>query len=143
MVIALVRAARANKDKTGKDKEKNSKKDKNDKTWPDDGQAKQSFALICETGALVGSAPFKLGDTTVIGRDPQRCTIVFPRDTKGVSHVHCTLFCQNGMVVVRDENSSFGTRVGRVRLEPGKTAVLYPGQRLYLGSDNQVMMLIS
>lgn len=147
VVIALVRAAGAKKDKAGKDRNKDKNKDKEkdgiDKTRPDDEQAKQRFALICETGALVGSAPFKLGDTTVIGRDPQRCNIVFPRDTKGVSHVHCTLFCQNGMVVVRDENSSFGTKVDRVRLEPGKTAVLYPGQRLYLGSDNQVMLLIS
>lgn len=151
VLIALIRSAKAKKAGADsqarkdreKEKEKEKEKDREDKTRPQDEKEKRRFALICESGALVGHAPFELGDTTVIGRDPQRCTIVFPRDTKGVSHVHCTLFCQNGMVVVRDENSSFGTRVDQVRLEPGRTMVLYPGQRLYLGSDRQVMMLIS
>lgn len=98
--------------------------------------------LVCETGALAGKS-FPVQSKTVIGRERGRCQIVFPDSAGGVSGVHCTVFIQKGRVMVRDENSSYGTWVDQNKLKPGATVEIHRGQRLYLGSQNQSLTLRS
>lgn len=98
--------------------------------------------LIGENGALAGMQ-FILTDRAVIGRDPHLCQIVFPADTRGVSHAHCTVAISNGVVTVTDNSSRCGTWVDDERLVPGVSVVLHRGHRIYLGSHEQSFVLRS
>ena len=71
----------------------------------------------------------------VIGRDPERCNIVFPPSTPGVSRVHCEIFFENGKAMIRDLNSSNGTYVNGVKLEPNTAIRLHRALPIDIGSD--------
>lgn len=99
--------------------------------------------LVCESGALAGHAPFELKAKTTIGREKAHPDIAFPDNTPGVSGQHCTVTIENGQVKVRDDNSSYGTWIDNVKLQPGVPTVMHRGQRLYLGSKREVFILRS
>ena len=92
--------------------------------------------LRCDHGALAGqSYPFK--KSIVIGRDPQKCDVVFQKDIPNVSRVHCILRFNGETVTVRDENSSSGTYIDGKRIEPGTDIVFHRGHKLGIGSANE------
>ena len=99
--------------------------------------------LTCESGALAGHAPFELKARTTIGREKAHPDIAFPDNTPGVSGQHCTVTIENGQVKVCDNNSSYGTWIDNVKLQPGVPMVMHRGQRLYLGSKREVFILRS
>ncbi len=87
-------------------------------------------------GGIMGgkTVNLKKGQPLVIGRDPGRCQVVYPKDTSGVSGVHCTVTFDGKQVLVADNGSSYGTFVGGVKVEPGKPAVIHRGQEMTFGS---------
>ena len=77
----------------------------------------------------------KKGTPVVIGRDPSRCQVVYPKDTQGVSSVHCTITFDGTQVLVADNGSSYGTYIGGQKVEPGKPMVMHRGQEVTFGSN--------
>ena len=77
----------------------------------------------------------KKGSPVVIGRDPARCQVVYPKATNGVSGVHCTITFDGTQVLVADNGSSYGTFVGGQKVEPGKPVVMHRGQEVAFGSE--------
>ena len=73
----------------------------------------------------------------VLGRDPQHCNLMFPREVPGVSRQHCRLEFSNGALWLSDLGSTCGTFLddGR-RLPPSTPVRLQSGQRFYLGDRN-------
>ena len=104
---------------------------------------KLTRTLIGKQGILAGKRFTISEGETVIGRDPKTCQIVFPRDTKGISHIHCTIIVRNGKVMVKDNGSSCGTLVDDVKLAPNQETVVHRGHRIYLGSREQSFVLNS
>ena len=99
--------------------------------------------LRCDKGALAGKS-YTLKDKLVIGRDPAQCSVVFPKDTPGVSRMHCTLRFNEKGVTVRDENSSNGTFIDGKRIPAGVDVPFHRGHQLGIGSaENQVFTLHS
>ena len=99
--------------------------------------------LRCDKGALAGKS-YTLKDKLVIGRDPAQCSVVFSKDTAGVSRVHCTLSYNEKGVTVRDENSSNGTYIDGKRITPGVDVPFHRGHQLGIGSaEKQVFTLHS
>ena len=96
--------------------------------------------LLCIEGPLAQKC-FRLDGMTTIGRDPRRCQIILPLDCKGVSAMHCTVTFDGVRVLVTDQNSSCGTFVDGNRLTPQTPVVMHRGQRLTLGSNNNVFLL--
>jgi len=97
--------------------------------------------LQCISGPLKGKV-FPLQGLIQMGRDPHKCQIVFPEDTKGISRVHCSVaFDGKRHVTVCDENSSYGTLVDGQRITSGKTIPLHRGQKLSLGSQTHTFVL--
>ncbi len=87
-------------------------------------------------GSMGGKVvPLKKGTPVVVGRDPKRCQIVYPKDAAGVSSVHCTITFDGNQVTVADNGSSYGTFVGGQKVEPGKPMVMHRGQEVTFGSD--------
>ena len=100
--------------------------------------------LIGEQGKLAGRQFTLKAGQTVIGRDPKVCQIVFPADTKGISHVHCTVTVTgDGKVTVKDNGSRYGTWLDNTKLAPNEETALHRGHRIYLGSREQSFILRS
>ena len=108
-------------------------------TVPDDPRYRRGASgfvmLECTNGALRG-ASFPIRGRVVIGRDPSRCVIVYPRDEKGVSAVHCAVEpVADDAVLVTDLGSSYGTLAGSKPLSSGMSARVRAGERIVLGGS--------
>ena len=99
-------------------------------------KGKKNMRTLVMTGSMASkSLQLKKGVPVVIGRDPNRCQIVYPKDTAGVSGVHCTITYDGNEVTVADNGSSYGTFVGGTKVEPGKPMVMHRGQEVTFGSE--------
>lgn len=98
--------------------------------------------VVGERGALAGRT-FAIGSGVLIGRNPQKCGIVFPVDTKGVSGVHCEIRpSKNGGFEIIDRGSSNGTTLGNgQRLSPNVPVPIASGTYVSLGSNEQMIQI--
>ena len=91
-----------------------------------------SSHLICSRGHFAGQT-FPINGVLYIGRDPQRCQVVFPSDTRGISSMHCELRQQGSSIVIVDKGSTYGTFVaGGRKLNANESVQLRPGDSFYL-----------
>lgn len=101
-------------------------------------EPKARVALECIGGNLQGMT-FPISSRVVFGRDPKRCSIIYPKDAKGISSVHCAAEpTADGQIILTDLGSTYGTMVGGQQLTAGKGVTLHPGDAFTLGgSENR------
>lgn len=101
-------------------------------------EPKARVALDCIGGALQGMT-FPISSRVVFGRDPKRCSIIYPKDAKGISSVHCAAEpTADGQIILTDLGSTYGTMAGGRQLTAGKGVTLHPGDTFTLGgSENR------
>lgn len=101
-------------------------------------EPKARVALDCIGGALQGMT-FPIFSRVVFGRDPKRCSIIYPKDAKGISGVHCAAEpTADGLIILTDLGSTYGTMAGGRQLTAGKGVTLHPGDAFTLGgSENR------
>lgn len=101
-------------------------------------QPQPRVALECIGGNLQGMT-FPISSRVVFGRDPKRCSIIYPKDAKGISGVHCAAEpTADGQIILTDLGSTYGTMVGGQQLTAGKGVTLHPGDAFTLGgSENR------
>ena len=101
-------------------------------------EPKARVALDCIGGALQGMT-FPISSRVVFGRDPKRCSIIYPKDAKGISGVHCAAEpTADGRIILTDLGSTYGTMAGGQQLTAGKGVTLRPGDTFTLGgSENR------
>ena len=64
--------------------------------------------LVSTSGPLAGRQYLlRQGQRLTIGR--QGCDVLFPPDTPGIGHYHCSVAFHNGAAVLVDEQSTYGT----------------------------------
>jgi len=97
-------------------------------------------ALYGIKGSLEGQR-FVLTRKMYIGRDSQKCAVAYPHDAPGVSKIHCCIAYNGKEVVVMDMNSKYGTWVDDHKLTPNTPTRLHRGHTLYIGSQNEALML--
>lgn len=98
-------------------------------------------ALECIGGALQGMT-FPISSRVVFGRDPKRCSIIYPKDAKGISSVHCAAEpTADGLIILTDLGSTYGTMVGGQQLTAGKGVTLRPGDAFTLGGSENVFVV--
>lgn len=98
-------------------------------------------ALECIGGALQGMT-FPISSRVVFGRDPKRCSIIYPKDAKGISGVHCAAEpTADGLIILTDLGSTYGTMVGGQQLTAGKGVTLRPGDTFTLGGSENVFVV--
>ena len=86
------------------------------------------------SGIYVGQE-FHLDEDIIFGRNPSRCNIVYPKESIGISEIHCQICMNvNGFRTIIDCDSSYGTFLNGVRLYPGRPAVLQSGSKIQLGN---------
>ncbi len=93
------------------------------------------------SGPLRGQS-YPLGpDGLLFGCDPS-CAVRFPAGTPGVSRRHCCIRWQQGVPMLMDLNSTYGTFMGDGRkLPPSYPAQLAAGSRFYLGDTRCLFQL--
>lgn len=100
--------------------------------------SKARVALACIGGALQGMT-FPISSRVVIGRDPKHCSIIYPKDAKGISGVHCAAEpTADGLIILTDLGSTYGTMAGGQQLTAGKGVTLHPGDAFTLGGKENV-----
>lgn len=76
-----------------------------------------------------------------LGRDPRRSNLVFPAGTAGVSGLHCEILLSGSRIYVKDMESTYGTYVNGLRLNPGQPAEIRPGDHICLGSAREELQV--
>ena len=103
--------------------------------------SKARVALACIGGALQGMT-FPISSRVVFGRDPKRCSIIYPKDAKGISGVHCAAEpTADGLIILTDLGSTYGTMAGGQQLTAGKGVTLRPGDAFTLGGSENVFVV--
>ena len=104
-------------------------------------EPKARVALECIGGALQGMT-FPISSRVVFGRDPKRCSIIYPKDAKGISGVHCAAEpTADGLIILTDLGSTYGTMAGGQQLTAGKGVTLRPGDAFTLGGSENVFVV--
>ena len=104
-------------------------------------EPKARVALDCIGGALQGMT-FPISSRVVFGRDPKRCSIIYPKDAKGISGVHCAAEpTADGQIILTDLGSTYGTMAGGQQLTAGKGVTLHPGDDFTLGGSENVFVV--
>lgn len=104
-------------------------------------QPQPRVALECIGGNLQGMT-FPISSRVVFGRDPKRCSIIYPKDAKGISGVHCAAEpTADGLIILTDLGSTYGTMVGGQQLTAGKGVTLHPGDAFTLGGSENVFVV--
>ena len=103
--------------------------------------ARGGLALNCLAGPLAGQT-YPLGvNGLMLGRDTD-CTVRFPSDTAGISRHHCALRWKQGVPVLVDLGSAYGTYMGDGRrLPPNYPMNVGPGTRFYLSSPGNLFQI--
>ena len=108
-----------------------------------DSHADQSFSRWCIRGIHgdYGGKSFVISGTFVLGRDPTKCTLVFPQDSPGVSRVHAAVFmAEDGYLRLRRESAGQLIYVnGNPMNGQGSVVSLRSGDRISFGL-NQVFV---
>lgn len=87
-------------------------------------------------GLYAGTSIPVEGDV-VIGRDPRECQLVYPRETLGISRVHCTVsYDSANRVFVVSDYSSNGTLVDGMLIGQNMSMDLRPGTRFCLADES-------
>jgi hypothetical protein len=93
--------------------------------------------LLGVSGTFAGNEIRLTTETISIGRDPQQCQLVFPKETIGVGRLHCAIrFDETRKAfILTDRNSTNGTFSGNgERLPAGSSIQISHGGRFYLAS---------
>lgn len=97
----------------------------------------QRRAVLQGTGNLFYGKSIDLTQgKIIIGRDPQRCNLVFPAETPGISAVHCEISFMGGAFLLRDLGSTYGTFLANgVKLNAMQEQRLSPNSSFYLAAS--------
>ncbi len=106
-----------------------------------DNKRSNEAVVIGVSGRFAGST-FAIDSSVVIGRNPEKCTVCYPVDTKGISGVHCEIRkTSNGFEIV-DCGSSNGTFLGNgQKLQPNVPTAIPNGTYFYLASNEQMFQI--
>lgn len=109
---------------------------------PQAGAAQGHLAVQCIAGPLQGQTYSVRGSEMVFGRD-STCMIRMPDGTAGVSRRHCCIRWQQGMPMLVDLGSSYGTFLADGKqLPPNYPEPVAAGTRFYLGNRGNMFQII-
>lgn len=95
-----------------------------------------AYGVSCIIGPMQGQR-FAIGPMGLtFGRDPN-CSVSFPANATGVSRMHCRLYTENGLFMLIDLGSSYGTYLSNgLRLPQNTPFTVELGTRFYLGNQS-------
>jgi hypothetical protein len=73
------------------------------------GAAAAARVRVSALSGVLGGKSYALSANGQLSFGREKCKVLFPPNTPGVSRHHCTLFVKNGNVYLVDNNSQYGT----------------------------------
>lgn len=105
-------------------------------------QQNSNGAVITGMKGFMANRSFNINGSIVLGRNPQKCTVCYPVDSKGISGVHCQIRQTASGYEIMDLGSSNGTFLGSgERLTPNVPVFIPDGTFFYLGSAEQLFQI--
>lgn len=102
--------------------------------------ARGNLAVQCIAGPLQGQS-YRMGGRLMFGRRPD-CAIRLPDGTPGVSGYHCSLEWRQGVPVLIDLGSRYGTFLADGKqLPPNYPEAVAAGTRFYLGNTGNLFQI--
>ena len=93
-------------------------------------------------GGIYDGQKITVRQEIVIGRDPHKCSIIYPEGAKGVSAVHCSVHVKDTKVELTDLSSTYGTFKGTgERLVPNRAYSLEQGDSFYVGAKENTFVV--
>lgn len=93
-------------------------------------------------GGIYNGQTFTIGKEIVIGRNPDKCSIIYPDETKGISSIHCKIMVENGKVSLIDLASTYGTfRDNGEKLVPQVVYAMEVGDGFYIGNVENTFLI--
>ncbi len=90
------------------------------------------ISLECISGEHKGVV-IPLDETIILGRDSEKCNLVFPGNTQGISGVHCKICRWDDNIELTDMGSTYGTYLeDGTKLSPNAPRMLKVGDGFYL-----------
>lgn len=115
-----------------------------DPTMPAYGSISQSnisVSVICLSGPLKGRVYHVGANGLMFGRDND-CNVRFPNKTLGISRHHCCIRMEQGVLVLVDLRSSYGTFLGNgSQLPPNNPTQITTGSRFYLANTGYLFQI--
>lgn len=103
--------------------------------------AAPQIRVQCIQGSFAGKR-FAISGKMVLGRDAQRCDLVFPAKADGISGVHCMVTIDGSTIWLKDLGSTYGTyTAGGRRLAANEAVNLRVGERFWLGSEKELFVI--
>lgn len=100
-------------------------------------QSTPKLTVVCMEGVIKGAVwQSVMSETLTIGREDGNIFKI-SGNVAGVSRQHCIIQYTDQGWTIRDLNSTYGTFVNRVKLEPGRFYVLREGDVIQLAQSNQ------
>lgn len=103
--------------------------------------AQGSLSVQCIAGPLQGQT-YRMGKRMLFGRRAD-CMVRLPDGTPGVSSCHCSLEWRQGVPVLIDLNSRYGTFLASGKqLPPNYPEPVAAGTRFYLGNTDNLFQIV-
>lgn len=100
------------------------------------------LAIQCLSGPLQGQT-YRIGSEGIVLGRAVSCGIRFPEGTPGVSSRHCCIRFDQGVPVLIDLHSTYGTRLANgKKLPPDYPERVGAGTRFYLGTSENLCQII-
>lgn len=103
---------------------------------------KKVFPVVYGEGGEMDGRRYAITQPTLtIGRE-KSCNICYSANSPGISHQHCLLAMRNGVLMLIDNGSTYGTYLrGTGRLTPQQPVALKDGDVFYLGEKKNAFRL--
>lgn len=104
-------------------------------------QTNVSVNITCLSGPLKGRIYHVSLNGLMFGRDND-CNVRFPNESPGISRHHCCIRMEQGVPVLVDLNSTYGTFLGNGRqLPPNNPVRITQGSRFYLANTGYLFQV--
>lgn len=82
---------------------------------------------------------YSIDERVVIGRNKEKCNVVYPDNQPGISGIHCEIIRSGSVLTLKDCGSSYGTFLGNgTKVTPNLPVVLKSGERFWVGDKENV-----
>lgn len=106
------------------------------------GGGQSGLAVQCLSGPMQGQT-YRIGSEGILFGRTASCGVRFPEGTPGISSQHCRIRFDQGVPVLIDLNSTYGTTMaGGKMLPPHYPERIGAGTRFYLGTPENLFQII-
>lgn len=97
---------------------------------------------IIGIGGIYDGVKITVGKEMYIGRNPEKCSVIYPEGTRGISSIHCCIRTLDGKIELTDMGSTCGTFLKNgEKLESNVPCLLEMGDVFYIAEQENSFLV--